>query len=1483
MEEEEDATAAASPKDPAQMPPSPLQPPEASIAQLWAVGSRLESKARDSNGGEQWFPAKVLEVEADKILVHYMQWNARHDEWIPSNSPRLRPLPGSGKSSRHNSGGGVGGNSENEPLVSAASLPTLPAHKDFKPGDKVMATWKLNRKYLASVIRFETSDGTYLVEFYDGVQCRVKPNNMRRPRKGEEDTESLSVNGAIDNGSAENSDNESDLSSNPASSKRRERKRKFDVKQLLNIRSVKSLQRGGSKDSVDDVPSSTGSHNKRETKRRRSRLSASKTEVENVAAENVVNGNGKTRAKSLSIEDGPAMAAVSGKRERKKKKFWDDEQEESSQNNTPVPSTAATTALVQSPLSSGKSAKDSLSNLSQTSSTISPTAVSATGLKRKSTGSVTAPNKKIAKRNDMTSNHGGRVNEQIRPNGSMPPSLPPQESRAEIAGKENGKLLPYLQLDLTSDPELVAEQMIEGVNIPGMGQPIPVDSSSLPVGWEKRVIQRRIGITKGKWDVFITNPETGKSFRSKTELQKHLDERKLPYTCDAFDFSLDDNLKRLRQIWKQYKVKPFLNNPKGSSPGNFKHVPAKITQVQDSDFTHHRSSASSASTTTTTACSAQVATPPPHVPVPPQSSGGGGSGSNHKTNSTNSLNINNGNAADHIDMACLTDIAVESETGQGLRCSIAKCGKLFRNDRLLRQHVKHYHPKVYETVLFKHPQLGDDISEPTSPEPRRLSDSSDFYHEAGGGGGSSERRRMPSSDGGPTKRASFPYDEDTLDQNRLKRGPGRPLKRSLLDEEAPLSNMYNDQDTDSNAGLEPRGGGGSDDFLCRRTRNDSVLSSLNSDTEDHLSSGGNGGSIIGGGLSEHHRNSCPPTPPTFRLSKRRQAQMLKKRVQQPVVRMSKIEDTPLGRDYRDEILSLQANSCSSTALGPTLSSHTTSPNNVNIDAAGNASISSYPPSEMDASIAGSEHLTSEELVNCTCRRIEEDGLMIQCDICLCWQHGYCVGIDDEDPVPEKHVCETCRQPPGGRSEARFSLDQDWLKEGKLPSCESAVEGFVSKTSSRSWTTNPLTDDRETAFRKLSELMADLANLEKLLQSLRLKLHVASQSNNSKVFMWSSVWSLPTHQPQFHLDDMDVDEEIDEEDRLVLKKEPTDEEDLLVEESQCQNLKSIKCSDHSRLGSAIDPQEVAEKLSLIVAENAIKEKQELLDYNTVTDEGVEAVVKTEKESPKENGISRDECHEDQDKKLMENSIAHNDENPTAIITSQDPDEAANQPQQERQPNCVQDITASKVASEDQSCGHVDETSVKKEQPQTLEVNGNDDNEGETESPVVPSPPPTEATTAVAVTNAAEKSRQNGPNAVESDGHQFDTSFIPSVSEVERLLPGVIQEIESGKDSAASSPPTSVAPLTNGKGPSTSSSIIPMPKRLDRDECRLNLLQHIDSVQNEIHKRFKAIESVVCKLESNNTCASTSDANSKFKAKLTMLLQDLSISRQLMWNL
>ena len=52
----------------------------------------LPNMTRTEDSSEQWFPAKVQEIDPEKrqILVHYMHWNSRHDEWVAYNSPRLR-------------------------------------------------------------------------------------------------------------------------------------------------------------------------------------------------------------------------------------------------------------------------------------------------------------------------------------------------------------------------------------------------------------------------------------------------------------------------------------------------------------------------------------------------------------------------------------------------------------------------------------------------------------------------------------------------------------------------------------------------------------------------------------------------------------------------------------------------------------------------------------------------------------------------------------------------------------------------------------------------------------------------------------------------------------------------------------------------------------------------------------------------------------------------------------------------------------------------------------------------------------------------------------------------------------------------------------------------------------------------------------------------------------------------------------------------
>ena len=52
-----------------------------------------------------------------------------------------------------------------------------------------------------------------------------------------------------------------------------------------------------------------------------------------------------------------------------------------------------------------------------------------------------------------------------------------------------------------------------------------------------------------------------------------------------------------------------------------------------------------------------------------------------------------------------------------------------------------------------------------------------------------------------------------------------------------------------------------------------------------------------------------------------------------------------------------------------------------------------------------------EVVNCICHVTEETGLMMQCDVCLCWQHAVCMELD-EDTLPSRYVCFVCSNAPG---------------------------------------------------------------------------------------------------------------------------------------------------------------------------------------------------------------------------------------------------------------------------------------------------------------------------------------------------------------------------------------------------------------------------------------------------------------------------------------
>ncbi|KAF5288026.1 hypothetical protein FQA39_LY15555 [Lamprigera yunnana] len=161
-------------------------------------------------------------------------------------------------------------------------------------------------------------------------------------------------------------------------------------------------------------------------------------------------------------------------------------------------------------------------------------------------------------------------------------------------------------------------------------------------------------------------------------------------------------------------------------------------------------------------------------------------------------------------------------------------------------------------------------------------------------------------------------------------------------------------------------------------------------------------------------------------------------------------------------------------------------------------VHSLPESNPNYIVEGGEvikivRMRSEEIINCTCGITEEDGLMIQCELCLCWQHAYCNNIERENQVPDKYICYICQNPRRQRSSSKYFHDQDWLKNGTLPvgnyHCKD-VEALKNRFELLKGTHN------------LSGLVVELKDF---VHSLKVKLKIAETKNHQKLYLWSKPW------------------------------------------------------------------------------------------------------------------------------------------------------------------------------------------------------------------------------------------------------------------------------------------------------------------------------------------------------------------------------------------
>lgn len=128
-----------------------------------------------------------------------------------------------------------------------------------------------------------------------------------------------------------------------------------------------------------------------------------------------------------------------------------------------------------------------------------------------------------------------------------------------------------------------------------------------------------------------------------------------------------------------------------------------------------------------------------------------------------------------------------------------------------------------------------------------------------------------------------------------------------------------------------------------------------------------------------------------------------------------------------------------------------------------------------------------EIVRCICELDEENGFMIQCEECLCWQHSVCMGLL-EDSIPEQYICYICRDPPGQRWNAKYRYDKEWLNNGRMYGLSFVKENYSHLNAKKIVSTH--------------HLLADVYGITEVLHGLQLKIGILKNKHHPDLRLWA---------------------------------------------------------------------------------------------------------------------------------------------------------------------------------------------------------------------------------------------------------------------------------------------------------------------------------------------------------------------------------------------
>nr|XP_018905574.1 PREDICTED: PHD finger protein 20 isoform X1 [Bemisia tabaci] len=568
--------------------------------------------------------------------------------------------------------------------------------------------------------------------------------------------------------------------------------------------------------------------------------------------------------------------------------------------------------------------------------------------------------------------------------------------------------------------------------VPYQRIPKLVIDNKLPPGWSKYCVLKKCGT---KYDVYIQSPE-GRKCRSRNEIQAIYHEKGEVWPMEKFDFMLGESSKR-----------KFKKKHRRDSQGNILSVKLPFHKPESSLNKTPLGSSTPVSTPIdpgrrikTLLPKAKIVEPAPATPVAPVPavvstpiSSSSESGSAAGTGGTSGASATTGSG------------------GAGCICPIQNCGKLFRSENYLAMHVKHYHAE-YNQILGTTPNVADlayartvgQSIDDVSPSTSFLDKLNQLEKQK------AAASQSPASAVSPQSVVSIPSPSRKKPENEVND------ERILITDERKVIPPPPRRISEPCQSIKPC----SNDSPDSENKEPTVLSLEPSppvpaepDSERYTMNG-----------------IAKKQPMAAEIPKRR--------------RFSKYGSSSLDGD-------------SASVSGKTGKKRTTSTSK-------SSTVSDYNESSLDASESGTEsssvivskieQLKKEEVINCTCGYKEEDGLMIQCDLCLCWQHGHCNDIETEDEVPEKYICKICLNPAKQRLSRKYTYNQDWLKEGTLPRFSFRPRN------------NPELVHRESLLKRSHSVTATLVQLETVLHSLQAKINVAEKTDHPKLYLWSKPWN-----------------------------------------------------------------------------------------------------------------------------------------------------------------------------------------------------------------------------------------------------------------------------------------------------------------------------------------------------------------------------------------